>query len=156
MVRMSWLSGQRHLTGFSNFTPCVVKKINMAQRVVTMDYKQRTSRDVITRMTQCLPPSLWIRFAAASTLMKMWFTNRPHRLRITAFSNTFTKRRSDGLLFGFDDSTHRIGKQVTKNWCGGILEETRIPWTGEVISNNKQRTVLKYTFYPTDFFVFNN
>lgn len=137
-------------------TDTEVEKLHYkALKMVTMDYKQRSSRHTIARTTQRLPPSLWIRFAATSTLMKMWFTNRPHRLRITAFVNTFTKRRSDGLLFGFDDSTHKIGRQVTKNWCGSILGEIKIPWTGEVLSNDRLRTVLKSTFYPADFYVFN-
>jgi len=126
-----------------------------ALRVVTMDHKQRSSRQAISRKTQRLPPTLWIRFAAASTLMKMWFSNRPHRLRTAAFVNTFTKRRGDGLLFGYDDSTHKIGRQMTKNWCGGILGAIRIPWTGEVFSSDRLRTVLKSTFYPADFYVFN-
>jgi len=124
-------------------------------RIVTLDYSQRTSRDEITKKTQLgLPPNLWIRFAAPSALMKIWFSGRPLRLRVTAFSNTFTKRRRDGLLFGFDGSNHKIGRQDTRNWCASVLAEVKIPWTSAVLSNDRLRTVLKSIFYPVDFFVF--
>lgn len=125
-------------------------------RIVTRDYRQRTSREEITRATQRLPPRLWLRFAAATTLMKIWFNNRPAKLRQNVFENTFVKRRQDGLLFGFDNSTHKIGKQVTKNWCGSVLSEVKIPWTNAVLSNDRLRTVLKSTFYPFNLHVFNH
>jgi len=81
---------------------------------------------------------------------KSWETEK------RAFSNTFTKRRQDGLLFGFDDSTYKVGRQITKNWCGSILSEVKVPWTSENFSKDRLRTVLKSTFYPFDFFVFNH
>jgi len=49
-------------------------------------------------------------------LMKIWFNGDPERLRSSAFVNTYTKRRRDGLLFGYDDSTYRVGKQITRKW----------------------------------------
>jgi len=91
-----------------------------------------------------------------TTLMKIWFNNDPEGLRSSAFVNTYTKMRTDGLLFGFDDSTYRVGKQITRNWCGSILSEVKVPWTGEIFSKDKLRTVLKSTFYPFDFIVFNH
>jgi len=114
------------------------------------------SRETISKITQRLPPKIWLRFAAATTLMKIWFNNDAERLRSTAFVNTYTKRRRDGLLFGFDDSTYRIGKQMTRNWCGSVLSEVKVTWTNEVFSKDKLRTVLKSTFYAFDFIVFNH
>jgi len=73
-------------------------------RVVTMDFKQRTSRELISSKTQRLPLILRMQFAAASILMKMWFTGRPERLNSLAFVNTFPKSFIDRLLFGYDDS----------------------------------------------------
>jgi len=84
----------------------------------------------------------------------MWFTSKPLRLKATAFSNTFTKRRREGLLFGFDASNHKIGRQETRNWCGSVLAEVKIPWTSVVLSKDRLRTLLKSTFYPVDFYVF--
>jgi len=97
-----------------------------------------------------------MRFAAATTLMKIWFNGSPERLRQSAFVNTFTKCRQNGLLFGFDDSTYRIGKQITKNWIGSVLSEVKVPWTNEAFSKDRLNTVLKSTFYPFDFFMFNH
>jgi len=134
-----------------------VEKIHFkALRLVTRDYKQRTSRDYISKVTQRLPPRLWLRFAAASTIMKIWFNGAPARLKSDAFTNTFTKRRHDGLLFGFDDSTFKVGKQITKNWCGSVLSEVKTTWTNMVYSKDRLRTILKSTFYPFDFYVFNH
>jgi len=125
-------------------------------RVVVRDYKQRMSRETISKITQRLPPGIWLRFAAATTLMKIWFNTDSERLRSTAFVNTYTKRRRGGPLFGFDDSTYRVGKQMTRNWCGSVLSEVKVPWTNEVFSEDKLRTVLKSTFYAFDFIVFNH
>jgi len=134
-----------------------VEKIHFkALRVVTRDYKQRISKDHISKVTQRLPPKLWLRFAAASTVMKMWFNGTPVRLRSEAFCNTFTKRRMEGLLFGYDDSTYKVGKQITRNWCGSVVAEVKTPWTNMVFSKDRLRTILKSTFYPIDFYVFNH
>jgi len=93
-----------------------VKKVHFkVLRVVILDYKQRTSRVIISRKTQRLPPNLWMRFTAASTIMKIWFTCSPERLKTMAFINTFTKSSKEGLLFGFDDSMHKVGRQTSKN-----------------------------------------
>jgi len=70
--------------------------------------------------------------------------------------NTYAKSRSKGLLFGFDNSNYKVGKQITKNWSGSVLAEIKVPWTSEVFSKDKIRTVLKSTFYPFDFIVFNH
>jgi len=134
-----------------------VEKIHFKTlRVVVRDYKQRMSRETISRITQRLPPKIWLRFAAATTLMKIWFNNNPERLRLTAFVNTYTKRRRADILFGFDDSTYKVGKQLTRNCCGSVLSEVKVPWTSEMFSKDKLRTVLKSTFYPFDFIVFNH
>jgi len=125
-------------------------------RIVVRDYKQRMNKDLISRATQRLPPKIWLRFAAATTLMKIWFNNAPERLRSAVFVNTYAKNRSEGLLFGFDNSNYKVGKQITKNWSGSVLAEVKVPWTSEVFSKDKLRTVLKSTFYPIDFIVFNH
>jgi len=101
-----------------------------------------------------IPPDLWMRFTAASTPMKFWFTGSPKKLKTTAFINTFMKSRKDSLLFGFDDSTHKVGRQISKNWRGSVLAEIKVPWTSEISSIDKLRTILKATYYPHDFIIF--
>jgi len=97
--------------------------------------RAQSHNNFLTNLELC---PLWLRFAAATILMKTWFNNDPERLRSTAFVNTYTKRRKDGLLFGFDDSTYKVGKQLTRNWCGSVLLEVKVPWTNEVFSKDKQ------------------
>lgn len=86
--------------------------------------------------------------------MKLWITGYPANLRIKGFANTYTKNCRIGLLFGYDNSTYKIGKQMTKNWCESVLAVFKVPWTIEVLSKDRLRTILKATFYPHDFIVF--
>jgi len=60
-----------------------------------------------------------------------------------------------GLVFGFDNSNFKVGKQKTSNWCGSVLSQIKVPWSLEFLSKDRIRTVLKSTFYPYSFFVFN-
>jgi len=48
-------------------------------------------------------------------LMSLWQNDDPTRLRDDAFVNTFTKVRGPELLFGFDNSKLKDGRQQTKN-----------------------------------------
>jgi len=127
-----------------------------ALRMVTLDYKKRRSREWITNRTQRLPPNLWLRFAAASLLMKIWSTGTPIRLRSMAFANSYAKNRKEGLLFGYDSSAFKVGKQETKNWSGSVLSEIKVPWTSAVYDKDRVRVLLKASFYPYNFLVFNH
>jgi len=95
-----------------------------------------------------------MRFTAASLLMKLWYTDSPSNLRGSAFTNTYRKNRYKGLLFGLDDSTHKVGRPVTKNWCGSVLAEVKVTWSNDVLSNDRLRILLKSAFYPHDFIMF--
>jgi len=73
-----------------------------------------------------------------------------------AAASLLMKLRRIGLLSGYDDdSTCKIGKQMTKNWSGSVLAEVKVPWTSEVLSKFILRTMPKATFYPHDFNAFN-
>lgn len=146
------------------FTPSISKEVMKdveslhfkALRMVTLDYKKRRSREWITNRTQRLPPNLWLRFAAASLLMKIWSTGTPIRLRSMAFANSYAKNRKEGLLFGYDSSAFKVGKQETKNWSGSVLSEIKVPWTSAVYDKDRVRVLLKASFYPYNFLVFNH
>jgi len=87
--------------------------------------------------------------------MKVWQTGHPSGLRETFFTNAYTKTRSPGLLFGFDTSNRKTGRQIMSNWCGDVLSQINVPWTDEILSKDRIRTILKSTFYPENFIVFN-
>jgi len=59
--------------------------------------------------------------------MKIWMSNKPTTLRESIFENTFMKKRLLGILFGFNTSTCKFGKQMTKIWCGVILSKFVLP-----------------------------
>jgi len=126
-----------------------------ALRVVVKDYRQRISRSLISEKTNRLPPKLWCKFSCAMTLMKIWNNNAPTSLRQSAFANTYLKDRYPGLIYGFDASKTRIGKQVTRNWCGSVLSEIKVPWTNSQLSKDRLRVLLKSTFYPYNYVPFN-
>jgi len=58
------------------------------------------------------------------------------------FENTYTNDRHEGLLYGFDNSHTRIGRQITKNWCGAVLSQIKVPWTQNVLSHDRIRTLI--------------
>jgi len=76
--------------------------------------------------------------------------------RIYLFENKYTKTREQGLLFDFDNSTYKIGRQVTKNICGSVLAEVKVPWTNSDLTKDRIHLILKSTFYPHYFVVFNH
>jgi len=125
-----------------------------ALHVALCDYRQRLSRDTISVRTNRLPLRLWGQFAVSTVMMKMWYQDQPSVLKQSIFTNTYTKTRYPGLLFGFDGSKLKIGKQTTKNWCGNMLSQIKVPWTNVQMSKDKIRTILKSTFYPYNFIVF--
>jgi len=126
-----------------------------ALRVIVCDHRQRMSRDLISVQTNRLPPKLWCQFSAASVLMKVWQRGLPAELKESAFINTYKKTRSPGLVFGYDTSKRKAGRQITGNWCGGSVIQIKVPWTDETLSKDRIRTILKSTFYPDNFIVFN-
>jgi len=92
-----------------------VEKLHFkALQVVVFDYKQRLSRNTISCKTQRLPPK---NYGCALLLPHSWWNYRiagyPANLRTKAFANTCSKNRRIGLLIGYDDSTYKIGKQMT-------------------------------------------
>jgi len=87
-------------------------------------------------------------FAGASLLTKIWQSGTPTNLRREFFENTYTKRRNSRFLVSFDNSQHKAGRQITYNWCGGVLLQVKVPWTNRNISNDQIITILKATFYP--------
>jgi len=126
-----------------------------ALRVVVKDYRQRMSRDDISAMTNRLPPRAWCKFACAMTLLKIWNSGVPVGLRKAAFANTYQQNKYQGLLFGYDSSVTKIGRQITKNWCGNVLAEVKTPWTDRQLSKDRLQVILKSTFYPYNFIAFN-
>jgi len=124
-------------------------------RIIMRDYKQRMSRDFISQQLNRLPPKLWCRFACASFLMKMWYSGYPTLLKSSAYSNTYTKVRYPGQIFRFDSSKTKIGRQITKNWCGSVLGQIKVAWSNDPLSNDRIRMLLKSTFYPHNFIAFN-
>jgi len=115
-------------------------------RLIVKDYKQRIKREWIDAATQRLQPRVWGKFAATLLAIKIWQTQMPHRVYEEIFKNTYTIARKPGLLFGYDNSKSRSGRQITKNWLGQALGQIKYPWTDSTLSNDQIRRLLKKTF----------
>jgi len=76
----------------------------------------------------------------------MWSSGYPSVLKINAFSNTNTKSRYPGPLFGFDSSKTKVGRQLTRNWSGSVLSQIRVAWTNDPILKDRIRLLLKSIF----------
>jgi len=88
-----------------------------------------------------------MKLSAASLLVKIWPEGTPPNLKETTFSNTFSKNKIEGLLLGFENSKYKIGRQTTRNWCGSVLSEIKVPWTNINLTNERIRIIFKSTFY---------
>jgi len=119
-----------------------------ALHFVVCDYHQRMSRDIISSKTNRLSTRIWCKFACASSLMNIWMSVYPSTLKVMAFQNTYTNERHTGLIYGFDSSNTKIGKQITKNWCGAVLSQIKVLWTTSLLNKDRIRKLLKTTFYP--------
>jgi len=116
-----------------------------ALRISLKDVRQRMSRDRITQLTKRMPPKTWMRYAACSLAMKIWQHGKPDGLQ-SIFENTFRKSRFMGRLYGYDSSSTKIGRCITKNWIGSTLGMIKQPWTESEMNSDQLRIFLKKTF----------
>jgi len=101
--------------------------------------------------TNRLSTRIWCKFASASSLMNIWVSGCPSSLKDMAFQNTYPKERHAGLIYGLV----KIGKQITKNRCGAVLSQIKVPLTTNLLNKDRIRTLLKTTFYPHNLVPFN-
>lgn len=113
-----------------------------------MWFQTAHEQDLISSKTNRLSLRLWCKFACASFLMNTWMSGSPLSLNWKVFQNTYTNDRHQGLLYGFDSTRTKIGRQITKNWCGSVLSQIKVPWTTSLLSKDRIRTIMKTTFYP--------
>jgi len=116
-----------------------------ALRISLKDVRQRMSRDRITLLTKRMPPKTWMRYAACSLAIKIRLSGKPDGLQ-SIFDNTFGKSRSVGRLFGYDNSSTKVGRCITKNWIGSTLGMIKQPWTESEMNSDQLRIFLKKTF----------
>jgi len=115
-------------------------------RLIIRDYRQKVSRDDVTERTKRLPPDKWSKFVLASLFMNMFATNQPSSLLQKISLNTFTQGRKPGLLYSYDRSLTRIGRQSTRNWLGQALGAISAPWTDRLLTKDTIRIMLKRAF----------
>jgi len=96
---------------------CLDKKIGgFHYKALQLAMKDRVRRITIDRATEWHPPKQWIRFALSSFFMKIFYHCKPVSLEELKMSNTNVIGRRPGLIFEYDTSDTRIGKQMTKDW----------------------------------------
>jgi len=117
-----------------------------ALRLIIRDYRQKVSRNEVTTRTNRLPPDKWGKFAMASMFLNMHNANEPKKLLSKVSTNIYSRTRRQGLLFAFDASRTRIGRQSTRNWIGQTLCDIKIPWCNTLLSKNSIRLLLKKTY----------
>jgi len=115
-------------------------------RLIIRDYRQKVSRTDITLRTNRLPPDKWSKFVLASLYMNMYATNQPKTLLQAMSLNTFTQGRKPGLLYSFDRSQTRVGRQSSRNWLGLALSSISAPWTDRLLTKDTIRIMLKRAF----------
>jgi len=126
---------------------CTIESLHYkALRLILRDYRQKISRDVVTRETKRLPPDKWAKLALASLFINGYNTNTPSSLIQQWSSNFYSKRRKPGHLFAFDASMTKIGRQCTKNWIGSAIGCLKFPWADRHLSKDAIRVALKKSY----------
>jgi len=118
-------------------------------RLVIKDYRQRVSREVVDRSTNSLPPTLWMEYSVCNLYINAKMSNQPARLLSEVESNLYTKRRQQGVLFGYDNARTKATRQRTRNWLGQSLSKITAPWTQSVLSKDQIRVLLTTHLYPS-------
>jgi len=115
-------------------------------RLIIRDYRQKVSQTDITLRTKRFPPDKWSKFVLASLFMNMYAANQPSTLLQAMSLNTFTQGRRPGLVYSFDRSQTRIGRQSSRNWLGQALSAISAPWTDRLLTKDTIRIMLKKSF----------
>jgi len=115
-------------------------------RLIIRDFRQKVSRNEVTERTKRLPPDKWSKFALASIFMNMYAVKQPRLLLQRSSLNTFTQGRKPGILYSYDRSLTRVGRQSTRNWLGQALSVISSPWTDRLLTKDTIRVMLKKAF----------
>jgi len=122
-----------------------------SMRLVIKDYRQRIGREIVDSSTSRLPPKLWCHYTACSFFMNLRRTGQPRSLLENMSANLYEKGRQPNRLFGYDSSSSRLGRIMTKNWIGQSLDKISEPWTHISMSKDMIRTCVKKCIYPPTF-----
>jgi len=104
-----------------------------ALRLILRGYRQRINRNDITTITKCLPHDKWSRFQMASLFLNMYNKNEPSLHLENIKKNFYSKRRKPGLMYSYNFSKAKIGKQSSRNWIGTTLCGICAPWSDRTL-----------------------
>jgi len=68
---------------------------------------------------------------------------KPDELPAEISRNLYTKRRKQGLIYGFSSAMLKVTRQRTCNWIGNVLRKITSPWTQLTLSKDQIRSLLK-------------
>jgi len=119
-------------------------------RMVIRDYRKRINREIVDSSTSRLPSRQWCHFTACSFFMNLRRTGSPGKFLEDISTNIYEKGKQLGKLFGYDGSSSRLGRTMTRNWIG-LSQEKINPYTHKVLSKDMIRTLLKKSLYPSTF-----
>jgi len=118
-----------------------------ALRLIIRDFRNKVSRDDVTKRTKRLPPDKWAKFALSSLFLNMYGSGGPLSSLERISRNTYQKRRKPGFMFSYDSSRTKLGKQMTKNWLGSAINDLPHPWVDKNLTKNSVRVFLKKAYY---------
>jgi len=130
------------------------KKLNKihyaASRIITGDWRCTQSKEAINQQTKRLPPKLWSKYNATSTIIKLLRNHQPTILYSTIMSRAYLNRRHPNPTI-IDLSKNLIGRKAISNWIGKPLNLVKTPWHGMNMTDDSIRRMLKHTFYPQNY-----
>jgi len=119
-----------------------------ALRLALKDHKRRMNRNNITIRTRRMNPKSWMKYAAASTAIKILRDQLPLSLYGKIMRNAYQEARKPKQIYTYDASHNKHGKKGFHNWINHVLREVKFPWIDlpKPISNDLLRIRLKETF----------
>jgi len=123
---------------------------NTASRIIIGDWKCLKSKELINQQAKRLPPKLWAKYSATSSIIKLLRNKQSTTLYSTLMSHIYLNRRHLNPIIK-DLSKNCIGLKAISNWIGTPLNLVKTPRHERNVSGDSLRKMLKQTFYPQNY-----
>jgi len=128
-----------------------LNKIHYAAcRIICNDWRKIWSKDSLNQATKRLPPKTWLKYNAASFIVKVTRDESPSVICADIEANLYHNPRHLNPKLR-DLSRRKIGKNCLQNWTGQIMNQIDFKWYGTILSNDRLRILLKKNFYPPNY-----
>jgi len=103
----------------------------------------RTWEDIIAERAS---PDEWADFAVSKMFVHTMLNCKPERIHQNILSQSYSENRKPGLMFVFDASQKKIGRQAIQNRLSTLSKKIKMSWTFGA-TKDQVRIGLKRSFF---------